>query len=882
MLLLPLRFFIWYVGRAIFALRYRVRVVGLDAVERHPGPYLFLPNHPAYADPPIVVLQLWARYRIRPVLLETNFENPFLRPFPYLLHAIKVPDISKASAVARKRAEDALSAASEALQAGDNVVLWPSGTLTRTGSERLGGARAASDILAAHPQATVVLVRTRGLWGSRFSWADGVKPRLMSGLIRGVFNLLTNLVAFIPRRRITITLEAFPTSARPEPTREKLNPWLEAWYNADVHAEKPTYVPYHVAFGPREHTYPTAKMTLSQETAIVPASVRSAVNDLVAGKLKRPLAAAEAAPDTTLQTLGIDSLDAMELNLEIERAFGFEGGDMPTTLGGLWLLAAGKSEGTATPIKPPALHWFRPPTGSTAIEFLGDTIPEAVLKRCLTNPRDPAMADDMAGVLSFQRFLLGATLLADRFATLPGTNIGLMLPASVAGMSSLIGLHLAGKLPILFNWTTGPAAMAHGVQLLGVKIIVTSRLFIDRTQIEVPGAEFFFLEDLRKSVGTWEKLRRLLTVKLFARTMVRRRLAKLPNDPHAPAVVLFTSGSEKAPKAVPLTHDNVLSDLRAAAPLLELNRTESVIVFLPLFHSFGHTVTGIFPLVSGVKSVFHPDPTDAAGLVVKCEAYRTTVVAATPTFWSYMLEKAAPGQLDSLRMIVLGAEKCPQAIFDKTTAVAPAAVIMEGYGITECGPVVSVNPRSAARPGTIGKPLVGFGIAIRDLETDELLPPGRMGMLHVSGPNVFAGYLGSDVPPPFRDFDGKRWYITGDLAKLDDDGYLHFQGRLKRFLKAGGEMISLPALEEPFARRFPPGQDGPRVAVEGIEMEQGRRVVLFSTVPLELKEANAMLAAEGYRGVMRLDEVRTIDKIPVLGTGKTDYKVLRAAVCDPG
>ena len=881
MLLFPLRCFIWLVGRAIFALRYRVRVVGREAVERHPGPYLFLPNHPAYADPPIVVLQLWPRYRVRPVLLETNFRNPFLWAFPPLLDAIKVPDISQASAEARKRAEGALSVAAAALKAGDNVLLWPSGTLTRTGGERLGGARAASDILAAHPQATVVLIRTRGLWGSRFSWADGVKPKLKRGLFRGALNLLANLVAFIPRRHVTLTLEAFPAAARPAPTREQLNPWLEAWYNADTPAETPTYVPYHALFGPRTHDYPQAKVTLSQETVAVPATVRSAVNDLVSGKLKRPLDAAENTPDTTLQTLGIDSLDAMELNLEVERTFGFAGGDMPTTLGGLWLLAAGRAERTVAPPKPPAKRWFRPATGSAAIEFLGKTIPEAVLNRCLANPRDTAMADDLAGVLSYQGFLLGATLLADRFAALPGKNIGLMLPASVAGMSSLIGLHLAGKLPVLFNWTTGPAAMAHGVKLLDVKVIVTSRLFIDRTQITVPGTEFFYLEDLRKTVTTREKLMRLLGVKLFAPSVVRKRLAKLPNDPHASAVVLFTSGSEKAPKAVPLTHDNVLSDLRAAAPLLELSRTESVLAFLPLFHSFGHTVTGIFPLVSGVKTVFHPDPTDAAGLVRKCAAYRNTVLAATPTFWSYMLEKATSGQLDFLRMIVLGAEKCPQAIFDKTAAVAPEAVIMEGYGITECGPVVSVNPRSAAKPGTIGKPLVGFGVAVRDLETDDLLPAGRLGMLHISGPNVFAGYLGGDTPPPFRDFDGRRWYVTGDVVKLDADGYLHFQGRLKRFLKAGGEMISLPALEEPFSRKFPPGPDGPRVAVEGIELDNGRRVVLFTTEPLELKDANALLAAEGHRGVMRLDEVRTIDKIPVLGTGKTDYKVLRAAAAKP-
>jgi long-chain-fatty-acid--[acyl-carrier-protein] ligase len=146
---------------------------------------------------------------------------------------------------------------------------------------------------------------------------------------------------------------------------------------------------------------------------------------------------------------------------------------------------------------------------------------------------------------------------------------------------------------------------------------------------------------------------------------------------------------------------------------------------------------------------------------------------------------------------------------------------------------------------------------------------------------VFPGYVGHDGPQPFRERDGKRWYVTGDLAKIDGDGFIHFAGRLKRFIKAGGEMISLPALEEPFARLYPPTAEGPRVAVEGVETEDGRRVVLFSTEVLDVREANKVLEKEGFRGVMRLDEVRRVPSIPVLGTGKTDYKVLRGMITAP-
>lgn len=194
--------------------------------------------------------------------------------------------------------------------------------------------------------------------------------------------------------------------------------------------------------------------------------------------------------------------------------------------------------------------------------------------------------------------------------------------------------------------------------------------------------------------------------------------------------------------------------------------------------------------------------------------------------------------------------------------------------------MIAVQRPGNKNPGTMGPPLSGVEVCVTDLETKALLPPGQMGMLHVAGPNVFHGYIGHDGPPPFEEINGKKWYITGDLGALDETGAIVFHGRLKRFLKAGGEMISLPALEEPFAKKFPPTDEGPRVAVEGIETPDGRRIVLFTTEPLSLRDANAVLQAEGHRGVMRLDDVKQIGKVPTLGTGKTDYKVLRAMITE--
>jgi long-chain-fatty-acid--[acyl-carrier-protein] ligase len=282
-----------------------------------------------------------------------------------------------------------------------------------------------------------------------------------------------------------------------------------------------------------------------------------------------------------------------------------------------------------------------------------------------------------------------------------------------------------------------------------------------------------------------------------------------------------------------------------------------------------------------MKVIHHPDPTDAGALARKSAGYRPTVLCGTPTFVSYIFERAKPGQLDSLRIIIVGAEKCPPALFERCKQKAPNAKLLEGYGITECSPVVSGNTPKNYRQGTIGRPIPPVEVCAVDLETDQELPRGEVGMLLVSGPTVFPGYLGHDGPSPFRERGGKRWYVSGDLASIDPDGFITFAGRLKRFLKAGGEMISLPALEEPFVQMYPATDEGPRVAVEGIETDHGRRIVLFSTEDITLRDANLKLVKEGMRGVMRLDEVRKVDAIPVLGTGKTDYKVLRAMIGEP-
>jgi long-chain-fatty-acid--[acyl-carrier-protein] ligase len=874
-----LRWIGWAFLRLALAARYRVLVRGREQLRTLKGPVLVLPNHPGYIDPFLLFAVLWPSLRMRPLVYRGTFQGWTGRFLVRLVNALEVPDLNVASVRARSEAEQAVAAIAAGLARGERFILWPAGRVWRDGVERIGPARAAADILRSLPESQVLLVRTRGVWGSSWTWAQlSVRPPLIQLLLAGLGWLLGNLLLFMPRRRVEITLEVADHAQLPEPRRETLNPWLEQWYNGDLagQAEKPVWVPYHFLFGRRSFDFPpTTPKTADFDPGPVRPQTRQAVLSLLSDRLQRPLTEGEQELETRLDQLGLDSLDRMDLSLQVERQFGFSADAGCETVGQLLALAEGRAR--RKPPAPPPPGWSSLPPRADPLRFHGDTIPAAFVAQALAHPKEVVVADDLFGALTGERLLVVALSLSRRLRQVEGPNVGVLLPASAACDVALLALHLAGKLPVVLNWTTGPANLAHAARALSLSQVLTSRAFADRVGVRVEGADYLFLEELQSATGKFELLQTLLRVR-WRPGSVLRAVPVVPPD--RPAVVLFTSGSEKAPKAVPLTHANLLNCQRAAVAVMGVTRRDVLLGFLPAFHSFGLTITTLLPLLTGVRVVHHPDPTDAANLVHKISAYGVTVLLGTPTFVHYILERATPGSLASLRLVVVGAEKCPPALFERCREAAPEATVVEGYGITECAPVVSVNPPSTPKPGSIGKPLPGVDVRVVDLEGAGVLPAGRMGMIQVSGPTVFPGYLGHDGSSPFVEDEGKRWYVTGDLGELDGDGYLWFRGRLKRFLKAGGEMISLPALEEPFARLYPPTRDGPRVAVEGVEHDRGRWIVLFMTEPLDLRDANALLLQEGFHGVMRLDEVRRVERIPVLGTGKTDYKQLRALILE--
>jgi long-chain-fatty-acid--[acyl-carrier-protein] ligase len=380
--------------------------------------------------------------------------------------------------------------------------------------------------------------------------------------------------------------------------------------------------------------------------------------------------ASPSSPTTRTATLGLDSLDRMELSLQVERQFGFTGDEACETVGQLLALAEGRA--TRKPPQPAPSEWSAAPRPAAAPSLHGDTILATFIENALAHRKDVVVADDLVGAMTGERLLVAALTLARRLRAVAGSHVGVLLPASAACDIVLLALHFAGKVPVVLNWTTGPGNLAHAARALALSHVVTSRAFADRVGVAVEGADYLFLEDLRLATGKRELLRTLFRVRWLPGS-VRRAVPAVPAD--RPAVVLFTSGSEKAPKAVPLTHTNLLSCQRGIMAVMGVTRADVILGFLPAFHSFGLTVTTLLPLQTGLRVVHSPDPTDAANLVHKIRAYGVTVLAGTPTFVSYILERAALGSLAGLRLVVVGAEKCPPALFESVAAVPlPVAV----------------------------------------------------------------------------------------------------------------------------------------------------------------------------------------------------------------
>ncbi|MEI6472318.1 MAG: AMP-binding protein [Holophagaceae bacterium] len=865
-------------GRPLLRLRYRIRSAGLEEVPVGGAPgILFLANHPTLVDPFLLAAELAPRFAPQLVAGRDHAASAPLRWLAGLLGGRALPDPATLGDRCREALDAELVALAGELRSGRNLLLFPGGRLARQKTDDCSDNSIIAALLRQAPGTRVVVVRLRGLWGSRFSAASGQRPRLGTELLRSLGLLWANALFFMPRRDVDLTFEA--TADLPlDQGRTALNAAIQALLNREPSPR--IHVPHLFWKDPTPRTLPEPPRPQVEGN---PRTVSAAIRDAV----RRHLAAVTGHADledgqSLVGELGLDALSHRELELWLERAYGYPCSDPASlqTVGDLMLAATGAAvslrQGELKAV-PPA--WFHSRTDLPIELPEGDTITEVFLRQARRDPQRVVLADQTGGVKTYRDMVTAILVLKPLFEALEGTNVGLMLPASGGASIIYLALLFAGKTPVLVNWTAGARSMAFSLDLVGVQRVISVTTLVNRLDAQgvdlgAVRSRLFLLDEAGKKIS--------LVTKIVAALKAKFSWAELQEArPPQTAAVLFTSGSESLPKAVPLTHSNILTNIRDVAEAICFRPDERVMGCLPPFHAFGLTTTTILPVLLGLRVVYHPNPTEGRMLARLIEAYHATLLVGTPTFLGGILRQAEDRHLESLRTVVSGAEKCPEQVYATLARRWPGTVVLEGYGITECSPVVSVNREDDPRPGSIGRPLRSLEWAIVDLEQGRRVEPGQAGMLLVRGPSIFSGYLNPEVESPFETFEGLSWYRTGDLVR-QDRGVLVFAGRLKRFVKLGGEMVSLPAIEEVLAHRFQGDEETePFLAVEASEAELNPDLILFSVSGILRDEANAAIRAAGLSALHSIRVVRQVEQIPTLGTGKTDYRALRALLTAP-
>jgi len=514
-----------------------------------------------------------------------------------------------------------------------------------------------------------------------------------------------------------------------------------------------------------------------------------------------------------------------------------------------------------------------------------------LIRMARAHPRRFALADAQTPKISFGTVLVKTIFLARRLEKIwrDQRRVGIFLPPSVPGALVNYGAFLSGRVPVNLNYTLSESGIAACVQQCGIKTIITSRKFLEKIKLTPPG-ELIFLEDLAAKPAATEKIAALLLAKFAPVVLLERILSSGPkaqvadrNSLDALATVIFSSGSTGEPKGVMLSQFNLLANIVQCGEVIALDESQRLLGILPFFHSFGFTVTVCLPLVLGTGVVFYPNPLDARGIGALVREHEVTVMLATATFLQIYLRGVAPEDFGSLKLVVTGAEKLPErlaAAFEERFGLRP----FEGYGCTECSPVVAVNSwdyRAAGffqvggKHGKIGQPVPGMSVRIAEAEnpwSGKILPPGESGMLLVRGPNIMLGYL--NQPEKTAEVLRDGWYCTGDIALLDEDGFLQITGRLNRFSKIGGEMVPHLKIEEKLQEIA--GIAEVTFVVIGVpdEKKGERLVVLHRLADAELAVVLEKLNACDLPNLWKpkTDAFYHVAQFPLLGTGKLDLR----------
>ena len=471
--------------------------------------------------------------------------------------------------------------------------------------------------------------------------------------------------------------------------------------------------------------------------------------------------------------------------------------------------------------------------------------------------------------VTYKAALLRALILERKLRACDPGLVGVMIPTSAGAILTVIAALMSGRTPVMINYSTGASQNCElAKRRLGFSTIITSRALIDR--VKCPKQEgMIFIEDLAAGVS--------LVDKTIGLVRASRSADRICSGVHAAAVddhvvVLFTSGSEREPKAVPLTHRNIIANIEGLHGLLEFGPDDIMLGNLPLFHVFGFNTSFWLPLTTGMTVVTYPNPLDFRAVCTAVREERATMMIGTPTFlWGYV-QKAEPGDFATVRLLVTGADRCPESVRHAYWEKHDIALI-EGYGTTETSPVISVNAPGHNRPGSIGRVLPNLEVRIEHFETGEICGPREVGKILVKGESVMSGYFDDFEATALRMRHG--WYDTGDMGYFDEDGYLWHAGRLGRFVKIGGEMVSLGQVQDVLERMLPESVSG--AIVEIADVVRGSRIVAVVTEGVDNRDVLRRMGGELPK-IAVPQQVVIVPELPRMPSGKLDYRALTDTV----
>lgn len=500
------------------------------------------------------------------------------------------------------------------------------------------------------------------------------------------------------------------------------------------------------------------------------------------------------------------------------------------------------------------------------------------LRSCIvdtTNQKKP--------VLKYGETLAGAKILLKLLRPVLGDDpiIGVWLPPSGGAALTNIVLAFLGKTVVNLNYTATATVVQSAIRQCGITKVITSKLFCLKVELDAgPGVDVIYLEDFRKKVSTWMRIKAIASVLFFPGFIQERWILGLgKHKPDDLLTIIFSSGSTGEPKGIMLTHRNIAANAESMIQAIDPGPKDRLLGILPFFHSFGFSVTLWVPLEVGASVLYHPNPLQAREIGEYCHKYQCTIFLSTPTFLRSFIKRCEPGDFASLRLLMCGAEKLPPAVAKEFKAKFGVEAL-EGYGCTELSPAAAANVPNfqqgsvrqiGNKPGTIGLPLPGVAARIVDKDTLQPLGPNQEGLLLIHGANIMKGYLGKDDATKQKIIDG--WYVTGDLGFLDEDGFITITGRVERFAKVGGEMVPLEKIEDEIQSILKTSDR--MCAVTSVpDAKKGERIVVLylSSDGFDVQKIWQQLLERGLPTIYipGPKDFFAVTEIPVLGSGKLD------------